>query len=37
LGEQKSKPLNYFVYPHVEVAGRRWEGALEKRFSFREE
>ena len=26
-----------FVYPYVEVAGRAWEGRLEKQFSYREE
>jgi transglutaminase-like putative cysteine protease len=28
--------LNYFVYPYVEVGGRRWTGAIDKAFSFRE-
>jgi hypothetical protein len=30
---QKSGPLNYFIYPHVEVDGRKHE-AVERSFSF---
>ena len=22
---QSAEPLNYFVYPYVEIAGRKWE------------
>lgn len=29
-------PLNYFVYPYVEVAGEPWSGPLEKDFRYRE-
>ena len=32
---QDGPPLNYFVYPYVEVDGRPFEG-IEKEFSFRE-
>lgn len=32
--EQKAPPLNYFVYPHVEVGGAIWTGPVEKRFSY---
>ncbi|MDJ0849757.1 MAG: transglutaminase domain-containing protein [Myxococcota bacterium] len=31
---QKSGPLNYFIYPHVEVAGEAWSGPVEKTFSY---
>ncbi len=35
LGDgHQSKPLNYFVYPHVEVAGQPWKGPIEKSFSY---
>ncbi len=35
LGEgHESGPLNYFVYPHVEVAGRRYEGPIVNRFAY---
>lgn len=34
--DHRDRPLNYFVYPHVEVDGRRWQGAIENRFSYRE-
>lgn len=27
-------PLNYFVYPYVEVGGKPWSGKLETRFSY---
>lgn len=30
---QAGEPLNYFVYPYVEVDGKKWEGVL-NRFSF---
>lgn len=33
LVPQASEPLNYFVYPHVEVDGKPFAG-IEKRFSF---
>ena len=29
-----SGPLNYFIHPHVEVAGRAWEGEVQERFAF---
>lgn len=31
--EQKGSPLNFFVYPYVEVDGRSWDD-IERRFSF---
>ncbi len=31
----ESQPLNYFVYPYVEVAGVPWKVDLETRFSYR--
>ena len=34
--EHRDDPLNYFVYPYVEVGGRAWKGELVRRFSFRE-
>lgn len=37
LGEgHETAPLNYFIYPHVEVGGRVWDGEIEKSFSFEE-
>ena len=27
-------PLNYFVYPYVEVDGVPWQGKMEKSFSY---
>jgi transglutaminase-like putative cysteine protease len=27
-------PLNYFVYPYVELDGKPWQGKVEKRFSY---
>lgn len=32
---QAGEPLNYFIYPYVEVDGKPWAG-VEKRFSFRD-
>lgn len=32
---QKTKPLNYFLFPHVEVNGEKWE-KIEKAFSFKQ-
>jgi transglutaminase-like putative cysteine protease len=29
-------PLNYFIYPYVEVDGKPWQGKLKTRFSYRE-
>ncbi len=29
------RPLNYFVYPYIEVDGRPWRGNVEKHFSYR--
>jgi transglutaminase-like putative cysteine protease len=34
--DHRARPLNYFVYPHVEVDGRTWRGDLDKHFSYRE-
>ena len=31
---QRSGPLNYFIYPHVEVAGEAWSGPIEKSFRY---
>jgi transglutaminase-like putative cysteine protease len=28
------QPLNYFVYPYVEVDGKPWKGKIHKRFSY---
>jgi hypothetical protein len=37
LGEaHRSAPLNYFVYPHVEVDGELWKGQVARRFRYRE-
>lgn len=33
---QKGTPVNYFVYPYVEVDGKPFRGPIEKRFSFRD-
>lgn len=30
------QPLNYFIYPYVEVDGKQWQQKLDTRFSFRE-
>jgi transglutaminase-like putative cysteine protease len=35
--DHRDRPLNYFVYPYVEVGGQAWEGAIERRFSYSEE
>ncbi len=32
----ESGPLNYFIYPHVEVGGRLYEGEVKTQFSFEE-
>ncbi len=32
--DHRDEPLNYFVYPYVEVGGRAWEGPIEKAFRF---
>jgi len=32
----KTSPLNYFIYPYVEVGGKPWKGKLNNRFSYRE-
>ena len=29
-------PLNYFIYPYVEVGGKPWQGTLQTQFSFRD-
>ena len=33
--DHESGPLNYFVYPHVEVGGAVWEGPASRSFSYR--
>lgn len=33
---QQGPPVNYFVYPYVEVDGKPFTGSIEKRFSFRD-
>lgn len=33
--DHAGRPLNYFIYPYVEVAGVAFEGRIEKDFSFR--
>ncbi len=32
--EQTSGPLNYFISPHVEIAGETWVGPIAKKFTF---
>jgi hypothetical protein len=32
----RGAPLNYFIYPHVEVNGKLWQGAVERKFSYRQ-
>ncbi len=32
----KTVPLNYFIYPYVEVGGKPWKVKLDSRFSYRE-
>lgn len=32
---QQAQPLNYFIYPHVEIDGKPYTGKISKRFSFR--
>lgn len=32
----EQQPLNYFVYPYVEVSGKPWKGKMKTRFSYRE-
>jgi hypothetical protein len=34
-GDHAGRPLNYFIYPYVEVAGKTYEGEIDKKFSFR--
>ena len=37
LGEShRDRPLNYFVYPYVEVEGVAWKGPVERSFAYRE-
>jgi len=31
-----SRPLNYFIYPYVEVGGEPWKGKVPVRFSFKD-
>lgn len=33
---QNGSPVNYFVYPYVEVDGKPFDGPVEKQFSFRD-
>ena len=33
---QAELPLNYFVYPYVEVGGEPWKGEIEKTFRYRD-
>jgi hypothetical protein len=34
---QAGRPINFFVYPHVEVDGKEWPQAkIEKRFGYRD-
>jgi transglutaminase-like putative cysteine protease len=35
-GEYSGQPLNYFIYPHIEVGGKPWQGKLQTRFHFKE-
>jgi transglutaminase-like putative cysteine protease len=36
LSEASSRiPLNYFIYPYVEVGGKPWQAKMDTRFSFR--
>jgi transglutaminase-like putative cysteine protease len=35
-GGSAAQPLNYFVYPYVEVGGKPWRVKLDTRFSYRE-
>ncbi|RLQ20720.1 transglutaminase domain-containing protein [Seongchinamella sediminis] len=32
----EKQPLNYFIYPYVEVGGKPWQGKVNTRFSYRE-
>ena len=32
----RDRPLNYFIYPYVEVGGERFDGPIESRFSYRD-
>ena len=32
----EKNPLNYFIYPYVEVGGKKWQGNIKSRFSYRE-
>ncbi len=34
--DHRDRALNYFIYPYAEVAGRAYEGPVEKRFSYQE-
>jgi hypothetical protein len=29
-------PLNYLIYPYVEVGGAPWKGPVERRFGYRD-
>ena len=32
----RDRELNYFVYPYVEIDGKRYEGEIQRRFSYRD-
>ncbi|MFQ5417019.1 MAG: transglutaminase-like domain-containing protein [Myxococcota bacterium] len=34
--DHHGRPLNYFIYPHVEVGGEVWDGPIEKSFRYRD-
>jgi transglutaminase-like putative cysteine protease len=34
--DHRGRPLNYFIYPYVEVGGQIWRGEIGKKFSYRE-
>jgi transglutaminase-like putative cysteine protease len=34
--EHRDRPLNYFIYPYVEVGGVRFDGPIESSFSYRD-
>ena len=35
--DKRHTPLNYFVYPHVELDGIPWRGSVDNRFSYKSE
>ena len=34
--DHRDRPLNYFIYPYVEVGGVRYDGPIESNFSYRD-